>query len=200
MPGLQLTIDGRDQEQAGGGYFTAVERAGHMMLTAFERGGGAVSAPVGGVADGDRAYCWAWSGSGGARLLRHAVAVQVMPCIGRGFVTYGLPISVTARLLPGDEAGQAIGKLARRHPVQHRVLIPLLQRVRRRQMVVYELVADDAQSQRGDLSREDALRASREVARVHCARTRVAQYGASSVACIWAVPFPPARQAARQAP
>ena len=215
MPGRQFATDSRDQQEAGSGYFAPVEQARYMLLTTFERGGAAVSAPVRGVADGDRAYFWAWSGSGSERLLRHTNAVQVTPCSARGFLTYGLPLSATARLLPGDEASWATGKLARKHPVQHRFVIPLLQRARRRQMVIYELLADDAQGdhgqppegfrspdQHGDQSGGYALHASREVARIYCVRTHVTDCGVASVACIWPTPahvtLPTAKEAARQ--
>jgi PPOX class probable F420-dependent enzyme len=216
MSGRQFATDRRDQQEAGSGYFAPVEQASYLLLTAFERGGAAVSAAVRGVADGDRAYFWAWSGSGSARLLRHAHAVQVTPCGARGFLTYGLPLSATARLLPGDEASLAIGKLASKHPVQHRFLIPLLQRARRSQVVVYELVADDDQGnhdqrpegfrapdQRGNQSEGRAVHASSEAARLHWVQTRVIDCGVASIACIWPTPAhvtsAPAKEAARQA-
>jgi PPOX class probable F420-dependent enzyme len=216
MPERQFATDGRDQQEAGSGYFVPAERARRMLLTAFERGGAAVSAPVRAVADGDRAYFWAWSGSGLARRLRHAGAVQVTPCSARGFLTYGLPLSATARLLPGDEASRATEKLAREHPVQHRFLIPVLQRARRRQMVIYELMADDAQGdqgqrpggfrvldQRDDRSGGHAVHGSREVARIHCVQTHVTDRGVASIACIWPAPahvtLPSAKEGARQA-
>jgi len=211
MPGRQFAIDSRDQQEVGSGYFAPVERTGHMLLTTFERGGAAVSVPVRGVADGDRAYFWTWNGSGSARLLQHTDAVQVTPCSTRGFLTYGLPLSATARLLHGNEASRATGKLARKHSVQHRFLIPLLQRARRRQMMIYELLADDAQGQhpegfraldqRGDQSGGHAVHASREVARIYWVRTRVTDCGVASIACIWPTPahvtLPPAKEGPR---
>jgi PPOX class probable F420-dependent enzyme len=166
-----------------------------MLLTTFEADGAAASAPVRGVADGGRAYFWAWSGSGSVRRLRHVGAVQVTACGARGVLTYGLPLNATARLLHGAEASRAAGKLARGHPVRHRFLIPLLQWARRRQIVVCELVADaaaDCQGQgpeglraagrRGGHPEEGPVRASWEVGRV---QTRVTDYGAAAIACIW---------------
>ena len=212
MSGRQFATDSRNQREAGSGYFAPAERTGHMLLTTFERGGAAVSAPVRAVADGDRAYFWTWSGSARTRLLRHTDAVQVTPCSTRGFVTYGLPLSATARLLHGDEASRATGKLASRHPVQHRFLIPLLQRARRRQMRIYELLADEAQGgqhregsggpdRRGDRSGGHAVHAGREVARISRVRTNVTDCGVASIACIWSTPapvtLPPAKEAAR---
>ena len=213
MPGRQFATDSLDRQEAGSGYFAPVERTRHMLLTKFERGGAAVSAPVRGVADGDRAYCWTWSGSASARLLQHTDAVQVTPCSTRGFLTYGLPLSATARLLHGDEASRATGKLASKHPVRHRFLIPLLGWARRRQMMIYELLADDAQGQhpegfrapdqRGDQSGAHAVHASGEVARIYWVRTHVTDCGVASIACIWPTPanvtLPSAKEAARQA-
>jgi PPOX class probable F420-dependent enzyme len=153
------------------------------------------------VADGDRAYFWAWSRSGSVQRLQHTDAVQVTPCSARGFFTYGPPLEATARLLPGEEADRAARKLARRHPVQRRFLIPLLHRTRRRQMVGYELLADDAAGdqgqcleafrgpdQRGDQSGGNAVRQSREVTRIHCVQTHVTGHGIASIACIWPTP------------
>ena len=211
MPGRQFATDSRDQQEASSGYFAPVERTRRMLLTTFERGGAAASAPVRGVADGDRAYFWTWSGSASARLLQRTDAVQVTPCNTRGFLTYGLPFSATARLLHGDEASRATAKLASRHPVEHRFLIPLLQWARR-QMMIYELLADDAQGehlegfrapdQRGDQSGGHAVHASPEVARISWVWTHVTDCGVASVACIWPTPahvtLPTAKEAARQ--
>jgi PPOX class probable F420-dependent enzyme len=150
------------------------------------------------VVDGDRAYFWAWSRSGSVQRLQRTDAVQVTPCGARGFFTYGPPLEATARLLPGQEAGRAAEKLARRHPVRHRFLIPLLHRTRRRQMVHYELLADDAavgqgqclEGLRGPGQRSDhpgghAVRRSREVTRIHCVQTHVTDHDIAAIACIW---------------
>lgn len=185
-----------DSPQEADGYFAPLEQAGCLMLTTFERDGTAVSAPVRGAVDGDRAYFWAWSGSGSARRLRSTGAVQVTPSGARGFFTYGPPLDATARLLPAVEARQATGKLAHQHPV-HRFLIPLFRRAWRQQILVYEL-ADDAPGgqgqwpeglqgpdRRGGQQGRHAVHDSREVVRVHCVQTRVTDLGISSIACIW---------------
>ena len=143
MSDRQSATHSREQQEADSGYFAPLERATCMLLTTFEPDGTPVSAPVRGVLDGDRAYFWAWSRSGSVQRLQHTGAVQVTPCSARGFFTYGSPLEATARLLPGEEADQVARKLARSHPVQHHFLIPLLHRTRRRQLVRYELLADD---------------------------------------------------------
>ena len=198
MPDRQSATHSRDQQEASSGYFASLEWAKCILLTTFERDGSPVSAPVRGVVDGDRAYFWAWSRSGSVQRLQHTDAVQVTPCSVRGFFTYGSPLEATARQLPGEEADRAAEKLARRHPVQHRFLIPLLHRTRRRQMVHYELLADDAAGDQGQClegfrgpdQRDDrpaghAVHQSREVIRIRCARTHVTDHGIASIACIW---------------
>ena len=55
--------------------------------------------------------------------------------------TTGGPIWATARLLPAEEAGRVAGELARKYPLQHRLLSRLLHRTRRWQMLHYELLA-----------------------------------------------------------
>jgi PPOX class probable F420-dependent enzyme len=198
MSDRETATHSRDQQEASSGYFAPLEWAKCMLLTTFERDGTPVSAPVRGVLDGDRAYFWAWSRSGSAQRLRHTDAVQVTPCSARGLFTYGSPLEATARLLPGEEADRAAGKLARRHPVQHRFLIPLLHRTRRRQMVHYELLADNPAADQGqgpeglrgpdrraDQPGRHAVRQSREVMRIHCVQVRVTDHGIASIACIW---------------
>ena len=207
MSDRQSATHSREQQEADSGYFAPLERATCMLLTTFERDGTPVSAPVRGVADGDRAYFWAWSRSGSVQRLQHTGAVQVTPCGARGFFTYGPPLEATARLLPGEEAGRAARKLARSHPVQHRFLIPLLHPTRRRQMVGYELLADDAagdQGQclegfrdpdlRGDQPGGHAVHHGREVTRIQCVQTRVTGHGIASIACIWPASIGQARR------
>jgi uncharacterized protein len=198
MSGRQSATHRRDQQETDSGYFAPLEWATCILLTTFEPDGTPVSAPVRAVVDGDRAYFWIWSRSGSVQRLQQTDTVQVTPCSARGFFTYGPPLEATARLLPGQEADRVAGKLARRHPVQHRYLIPLLHRTRRRQMVHYELLADDAAGdqgqclegfrgpdQRDDQSGGHAVRQSREVMRIHCVQIHVTDHGIASIACIW---------------
>ena len=198
MSDRQSATRSRDQQEASSGYFAPLEWAKCMLLTTFERDGTPVSAPVRGMVDGDRAYFWARSRSGSVRRLQHTAAVQVTPSSLRGFLTFGPPLDATARLLPGEEASRAARELARKHPLQHRFLIPLLHRTPRRQMVGYELLADDAAGdhgqcpegfrgpdQRADRPGGRAVRQSREVMRIRCVQVHVTDRGIASIACIW---------------
>jgi PPOX class probable F420-dependent enzyme len=124
--------------------FADLASARHMLLTTFKPDGVPVSAVVHGIAEDGRAYFRAWSHSGTARNLRHTSEVQVTSCAMRGLVSFGPPLDAVARPLPAGEASHAAGKLARKYPVQHRFLMPLLRRARRGQLVHYELVACEA--------------------------------------------------------
>jgi len=139
------TADRSRQPEAGGGsYFAPLASARYLLLTTFKRTGTPVSVPVRGIVDGDRAYFQAWSRSGHAKRLRHTDLVQVAPCTALGLYSNAPPRYATARLLPGGEASQVAGKLARKYPVQHRYLLAWRQRARRWQMAHYELLAHDA--------------------------------------------------------
>jgi hypothetical protein len=141
MPSRPVVADSTYQQQAAdGGYFAALAPARYMLLTTFKRGGTPVSVPVPGVTDGRRAYFRAWSQSATVKRLRHTDAVQVTPCTVLGLCSFGPPIDATARLLSGEKASWAAGKLARKYPDRYRFLIPLLYRTWRRQMVLYELL------------------------------------------------------------
>lgn len=111
------------------------------MLTTFKPSGTPVSTAMHGIVDGDRAYFRAWTRSGPVKRLRHTATVQVAPCTALGLCNYRGPIWATARLLPAEEAGLVAGELARKYPLQHRLLSRLLRRTRRWQMLHYELLA-----------------------------------------------------------
>jgi PPOX class probable F420-dependent enzyme len=141
MPDRTSTTEGSHQQKATtDGYFTPLASAGHILLTTFKPNGIPVSTSVRGVAHGDQAYFRVWSRSGAAKRLRHRAPVQVTPCTVLGLCSYGPPLGATARLLPGGEASQVASTLARKYPVQHRLLIRLLHRTRRWQMLHYELL------------------------------------------------------------
>jgi hypothetical protein len=201
MPDREPATDSSDQQEAGTGYFAALAQARSILLTTFQRDGHPVSAPVRGVAAGDRAYFWAWGRSGSVRRLQQTDAVQVTPCSMRGLLTHGPPLDATARLLPREEASRAARELAREYPVQHRFLIPSLHWTRRRLIMHYELVADRVADSRGQCpegSRAPDQRdghsgargapESREFMRIRCARTHVTDHGIASIACIWPTP------------
>jgi PPOX class probable F420-dependent enzyme len=95
------------------------------------------------VADGDRAYFQTWHRSAISKRLRHTDWVQVVPCSLLGLYSYGQALDATTRLLAGDEARRAAGLLSSDYSARHRFLAQLLRRLRRRQLVHYELQPDE---------------------------------------------------------
>ena len=128
------------EETADGSYFAPLAEAGYLRLTTFKQKGTPVSTPVQGIVDGGRAYFRVRSQSGTAKRLQHIDGVQVAPCGALGLWSYGPPVDAAAQRLADEDARQVAGHLARKYPVRRRSLARLLQRARRRRMVVYELL------------------------------------------------------------
>ena len=143
MPGQRSAAKGSSQHEATAGYFGPLRPAKYMLLTTFGDDGIPVSTHVHGVVDGDRVYFRAWRQSGTARRLRRTDDVQVRACPMLG-LTVGPPLDAVARLLSGEEASRAAGKLAGKYPLHQRFLIPLLCRTRGWQLAHYELLTYEA--------------------------------------------------------
>ena len=140
MPDRTRAADSGDQQEAaGGGYFAPLVPARYLRLTTFTRDGVPVAVTVHGMVDGDRAYFCAGKRSDTAKHLRDAGAVLVMPGGGLGFFTYGQPLDMIARRLPGEESSRVAVKLARSYPAWRRFLARPLPR----EAVYYELLASD---------------------------------------------------------
>jgi uncharacterized protein len=127
-----------------GGRFVSLESAKHLLLTTFKPDGTTMAVPVRVVVDGDRAYFGAWDASGTSKRLRHTDWVQVVPCTALGMVSFGPKVNATARLLAGEQARRAAGRLARKHRARRYRLGSLAHRLTRRQTVYYELRPDGA--------------------------------------------------------
>jgi uncharacterized protein len=125
------TAEDVSAQEAADGYFSALAPARHVLLTAFKWGRTPVSSPVRMVAQGDRAYFRTWSRSPTGKRLRQNSWVQVAPCTALGLYRYGPWLDATARLLAGEEAGRAAGKLAREHPGRPGSLTSLAHRLHR---------------------------------------------------------------------
>jgi PPOX class probable F420-dependent enzyme len=137
MPNRAPATGGQQREETtGGSYFAPLAPGRYFLITTPRPKSAPVSVRVPGVADGDRAYVQAWSGSGLARRLRHADRVQVTACDTLGLVSHGEPMYAAVRPLAGEEASRAAGKLAARYPGQRDFLARLL----RRTPVHYELL------------------------------------------------------------
>jgi PPOX class probable F420-dependent enzyme len=130
----------------------SLAQARYLLLTTFKRSGTPVSVPVHGMVDGGRAYFRAWRRSGTVKRLRGTGGTaQVAPCGVLGLCSYGPPRAAAVRPLTSGEAGPVARKLARKYPVQQRLLISPLQRAWRRRMMHFELVVRDAASGEGGL-------------------------------------------------
>ena len=120
--------------------FGALRRAKTMLLTTYKRDGTGVGTPVSIAFGGDHAYFRSYDKAWKSRRLRRNPQVDVAPSDFRGNIT-GQHLHGTARLLEGEEAGAASRALARRHPLLHGMVVPLMHRVRGYQTLHYELSA-----------------------------------------------------------
>jgi PPOX class probable F420-dependent enzyme len=105
------------------------QRQQTVLLTTFRRDGTAVGTPVSIAVDGDEAYFRTWDSSGKFKRLRNASEVAIASSTARGAPT-GPAIRGRARLLSGEDSKTAARLLARKHPILHGILVPLLHRLR----------------------------------------------------------------------
>ena len=133
------TAEQASAQEAADGYFSPLAPAKRVLLATFKWGRTPVASPTRMVVHGDRAYFQTWSRSPAGKRLRNNDWIQVAPCAALGLYRYGPWLDATARLLAGEEASQAAGKLARQHPGQGGGLTSLAYRFRGAQTVHYEL-------------------------------------------------------------
>jgi PPOX class probable F420-dependent enzyme len=110
-----------------------------VLLTTYKRDGTGVETAVSLAFDGDRPVFRTWDDAGKAKRLRCDGRVAVAPATFAGKAT-GPAVPARARLLSGGELRSARAALSGRHPVLHRVLVPLAHRALRYRTVHYELV------------------------------------------------------------
>ncbi|MEV4438143.1 PPOX class F420-dependent oxidoreductase [Streptomyces sp. NPDC049577] len=111
-----------------------------ILLTSYRRDGTPVGTPVNIAVDGDRAYIRTFGTAWKAKRMRNNPEVEIRPSTVRGVPT-GPPCRARARLLArgGEEDRRAAECLARKHPLLHGVLAPLMHRLRRERTLHYEL-------------------------------------------------------------
>ena len=144
------TAEDASAQETAGGYFSPLAPAKYVLLAMFKWGRTPVATPTRVVVHGDRAYFQTWSTSRTCKRLRHNDWVQVAPCAALGLYRYGPWLDATARLLAGEEAGQAARKLARQHPGRHGGSTSLAYRLRGAQPVCYELRPCEGAGARAD--------------------------------------------------
>jgi uncharacterized protein len=111
-----------------------------MLLRTQKRDGSWVDTPVNVAVDGDRAYFGTPANAAKVRRLRNFPQVLIAPCTLRGTPT-GSMLGASARLLDGDEAVAATRRLRRKYRFVHTVVVPLENRLRRTEGLLYELTA-----------------------------------------------------------
>ena len=115
-----------------------------VLLTTYRRDGTPVGTPVNVAVDGERAYVRTWDTAWKLRRIRNNPEVEIAPCTARGKPT-GPAIRARARVLEGDESARAARLLARKHPILHGFLVPLVHRLRGNATVHVELTPLDGQ-------------------------------------------------------
>lgn len=101
----------------------------NVLLTTFRRDGTPRGTPVHLAVRGDVAYFRTWDATWKVKRMRNNPAVAIAPSTARGAPT-GPPVRARARLLDSAEATVAARALARKYPVLHGWLIPLVHRLR----------------------------------------------------------------------
>ncbi|HZS92733.1 MAG TPA: PPOX class F420-dependent oxidoreductase [Chloroflexota bacterium] len=113
-----------------------------ILLTSYRRDGTPVGTPVHVAVDGDRAFIRTWDATWKYKRMRNNPEVEIAPSTVRGRPT-GPAIHAHARLLSGDEATYAARALARKYPILHGILIPLVHRLRGYRTAHIELTPRD---------------------------------------------------------
>ncbi len=109
-----------------------------VLLTTYRRNGTPVGTPVNIAVAADRAFVRTWDTTGKLKRIRNNPAVEVAPSTVRGRPT-GPAIRARALILDGAESAAAGRALARKHPMGHGVVVPLVHHLRRNTPVHIEL-------------------------------------------------------------
>jgi PPOX class probable F420-dependent enzyme len=109
-----------------------------VLLTTFKRDGTPIGTPVSIAVDGDRAFVRTFDTAWKLKRIRNNPEVEVAPSTRRGRPT-GSAIRARARVLEGEESAYAGRLLARKHPILHRFLVPLVHRLRGNETIHIEL-------------------------------------------------------------
>lgn len=99
------------------------------LLTTYKRDGTPVGTAVNIVVEGDHAFFRTWDTAWKLKRIRNNPEVEVAPSTPRGKPT-GPKVRARARILEGEESDQARQLLARKYPVSHGVLVPMVHRLR----------------------------------------------------------------------
>lgn len=109
-----------------------------VLLTTYKRDGTPVGTAVNIVVEGDHAYFRTWDTAWKFRRIRNNPAVEFAPCTPLGRPK-GPAMRARARVLEGKESAQAGRLLASKYQIMHRILVPLVHRLRGNRTVHIEL-------------------------------------------------------------
>jgi uncharacterized protein len=109
-----------------------------ILLTTYKRDGTPVGTAVNIVVEGDHAYFRTWDTAWKFRRIRNNPEVEFAPSTALGRPT-GPEIQARARILEGEESAHAGRLLARKYPVSHGILVPLVHRLRGNKTMHVEL-------------------------------------------------------------
>ena len=127
------------------GTFEPLAGQTYVLLTTYRRDGTGVGTPVHVVVDGDRAFVRTWDTAWKLRRIRNNPEVEIAPSTARGKPT-GPAVRARARVLEDAESAYAGRLLARKHPILHGYLIPLLHHLRGNRTMHIELTPDGGQT------------------------------------------------------
>ena len=109
-----------------------------VLLTTHKRDDTPIGTPVNIAVDGDRAFVRTFDTAWKLKRIRNNPEVEVAPSTWRGRPT-GPAIRLRARVLEGKESAYAGRLLARKHPILHRFVVPLIHRLRGNETIHIEL-------------------------------------------------------------
>ena len=109
-----------------------------VLLTTYKRDGTPIGTPVNIAVDGNRAFVSTFDTAWKLKRIHNNPEVEIAPSTWRGRLT-GPAIRARARLLEGEESAYAGRLLVRKHPILHRILVPLVHRLRGNETVHIEL-------------------------------------------------------------
>ena len=119
-----------------------------ILLTTHRRDGTPVGTPVHVAVEGDRAFVRTWETTWKLKRIRNDPSVEICPSTVGGRPT-GAAIRAHVRVLEGEESAHAGRVLARKYPVLHGFLIPLVHRLRGNETIHIELrPTEDAEEAR----------------------------------------------------
>jgi PPOX class probable F420-dependent enzyme len=109
-----------------------------VLLTTYKRDGTPVGTAVNIVVEGNHAYFRTWDTAWKLKRIRNNPEVEFAPCTPLGRPK-GPTVSARAKVLEGEESASAGRLLARKYPIMHGIIVPLIHRLRGNTTIHIEL-------------------------------------------------------------